>query len=395
MNKVFVLIVIFQISFSLVIAQPFQVGHRQKTFIDASRPNRIIPAEIYYPADVSGNNVAVTSGQFPILVFGHGFLTAWSAYDVEWDSLVPNGYIMVFPTTEMSFSLSIIDFAKDIAFLSGAMKLEGANPSSPFFGKVTGQTAVMGHSMGGGCSFLAIQYDSTITALATLAPAVTSPSPLLMASSITIPALILAGANDCITPTNTNQVPLYDSLGSSCKTLVTITGGSHCQFASYNFNCSLGELGCSLQPTITPSVQQSIKLSLLLPWLNFYLKSDCPSGIQFQSLITDGAGIVSQQNCTLLCTNIGIMEHLALSPISIFPNPIVNEASIIINRNLRNATLTIYNLHGKQMWQKRNIVRQELKLQTTNWPAGFYFLQITENSFQIGSVKFVVADALN
>ena len=391
MNNVFVFLVIFQLFVSLLVAQPYQVGHRQKTFVDASRPNRNIPAEIYYPADVSGNNVAISAGQFPTLVFGHGFLTAWSAYDVEWDSLVPNGYIMVFPTTEMSFSPSIIDFAKDIAFLTGAMKSEGANPSSPFFGSVAGKSAVMGHSMGGGCSFLSIQYDSTITALATLAPAVTSPSPVTVASSINIPALILAGANDCITPPSTNQIPIYDSLGSVCKTLVTITGGSHCQFASYNFNCSLGELSCSPQPTITPTVQQSITLSLLLPWLNFYLKDDCPAGIQFQGLISEGEGIASQQNCTVICTNTGFRKLKGSSGISIFPNPIANQATIKTSFGWSNVTLSIYNALGQQVWQKCNVSEQEIKLKTSNWPTGFYLLRITKNSFLIDSVGFTVS----
>jgi pimeloyl-ACP methyl ester carboxylesterase len=391
MNKFIALLLVFQISIAVSLAQPYQVGHMQKTFVDASRPNRNINVEIYYPADVSGNNVAISAGQFPTLVFGHGFLTSWSAYDVEWNGLVPNGYIMIFPTTEMSFSPSIIDFAKDIAFLTSAMKVEGANPSSPFYGSVTDQSALMGHSMGGGCSFLAIQYDSTITALATLAPAVTSPSPVTAASSISIPALILAGANDCITPPSTNQVPLYDSLGSYCKTLVTITGGSHCQFASYNFNCSLGELSCSPQATITPTVQQSITLSLLLPWLNFYLKDDCQAGIQFQGLISEGEGIVSQQNCTVICNNTDLGEKDRSSEISIFPNPIVNEATIITIQNFNNSILCIYNSLGQQVWQTCNVSEKEIKLQTSNWPAGFYLLRVTNNNYLIDNVKFIIS----
>jgi hypothetical protein len=249
----------------------------------------------------------------------------------------------------------------------------------------------MGHSMGGGCSFLAIQYDSTITVLATLAPAVTSPSPLLMASSITIPALIHAGANDCITPPSTNQVPLYDSLGSSCKTLVTITGGSHCQFASYNFNCSLGELSCSPQPTITPTVQQSITLSLLLPWLNFYLKDDCLAGIQFQNKISEGEGIVSQQNCTVICNNTGLAKKDLSPDISIFPNPFANDATITTSQSFNNLTLCIYNSLGQKVWQMCNVSEKEIKLQTSNWPSGFYLLRVTKNNYLIDNVRFIIS----
>ena len=87
----------------IVNAQPYQIGHTTLTFVDASRSNRSIATEIYYPADVAGDNVAVTSQnatQFPSLVFGHGFVMTWDAYQNFWNALVPNGYIIAFPKTE-------------------------------------------------------------------------------------------------------------------------------------------------------------------------------------------------------------------------------------------------------------------------------------------------------
>ncbi len=58
----------------------YQVGHLQQTFVDSSRGNRNITTEIYYPAATAGNNVPVAAGQFPVLVFGHGFVMTWSAF---------------------------------------------------------------------------------------------------------------------------------------------------------------------------------------------------------------------------------------------------------------------------------------------------------------------------
>ena len=103
----------------------FQIGSRQITFTDPSRSNRSIAAEIRYPAQVAGSNAAVASGQFPIIVFGHGFVMTFSAYDVVWQALVPSGYIVVLPTTEASLSPSHSNFGQDIAFLVNAMKAEG------------------------------------------------------------------------------------------------------------------------------------------------------------------------------------------------------------------------------------------------------------------------------
>jgi len=174
-NRVFVFFV-FNFCFITSWAQSFQVGHKQQTFVDASRSNRSITAEIYYPSAAAGDNVAIASGEFPVLVFGHGFVMVWSAYSPEWNTIVPSGYIMVFPTTETGIFPSHTNFGKDIAYLVGAMKAEGTTASSTFFGAVSNTSAVMGHSMGGGSAFLSVQYDTRITALETLAAANTNTS---------------------------------------------------------------------------------------------------------------------------------------------------------------------------------------------------------------------------
>jgi hypothetical protein len=372
-------------------AQSYQIGHKQQTFIDASRNNRNIRAEIYYPSTTAGDNVPVAQGQFPVLVFGHGFVMTWSSYDVVWNAIVPNGYIMVFPTTESSFSPSHLDFGKDIAFLVGAMKAEGANSSSTFFGAIAATSCVMGHSMGGGSAFLAVQYDSSITALATLAAAVTNPSSITAATKISIPSITFSGANDCVTPPASHQIPMYDSLVSRCKSYVSIIGGSHCQFAGYNFNCSFGEGTCSPKPAITPLEQQTITFNLLLPWLNFYLKNDCSAGIQFQNLISAGAGITSKQNCTVLCDATGLETQLFMSW-SVYPNPFFSSTTFITDKILKDATLTIYNVYGKQVLNIKNISGQTIELQRDNLPCGVYLMLLTQENKVIATNKLVISD---
>jgi pimeloyl-ACP methyl ester carboxylesterase len=371
-------------------AQSFQVGHKQQTFVDASRSNRSIPTEIYYPATTAGNNVPIASGQFPVLVFGHGFLMVWSAYAPEWNSLVPGGYIMVFPTTETGVSPSHTNFGKDIAYLVGAMKAEGANAASPFFGAVANTSAVMGHSMGGGSAFLSVQYDMSITALATLAAANTNPSSIAAAAGISIPAIVLAGANDCVTPPVQHQLPMYNALSSPCKTFVSITGGSHCQFAGTNTICNIGEGTCTPQPAITPAVQQATALNLLLPWLNYYLKYDIAAGAQFQNIITAGNGITTQQNCSLLTTR--ITEVANSSALHIAPNPFSSVTTLQTSFPLTNATLTVYNMYGQAVVQLNNINGQTLVLSRENITSGLYFLWLTEGNNVIAINKLVVAD---
>lgn len=381
---------IFCLFAEALFSQPFNIGHIQQTFNDPSRANRTITTEIYYPAIASGDNTPVAAGQFPVLVFGHGFVMTWSAYDVIWNALVPEGYIMVFPTTEASFSPSHEDFAKDIAYLVGALKAEGLNVNSSLYGALATTSAVMGHSMGGGSAFLAVQYDSTITALATLAPAVTNPSSVSAATNITLPSIVFAGANDCVTPPVQHQLPMYDSLSSDCKTYLSITGGSHCQFAAYNLLCSIGESSCSPSPTITPSSQQTITFGLLLDWLDFYLKNDCNAGIDFQNSITIGMGITSNQNCMLICTGTDVVNYSSIKKIYIYPSIFNDKTFIKFNSNLKNGQLIIYNSTGQKVKQKKNITGKEIIFYRENLPVGIYFLHVIDEEEIIGIQKVVV-----
>ncbi len=371
-------------------SQSFQIGHKQQTFVDASRSNRTITAEIYYPAATAGDNVSIALGPFPVLVFGHGFVMDWSAYLPEWNALVPNGYIMVFPTTESSIIPSHENFGKDIAYLIGAMKAQGADSASTFFDAVSNTSAVMGHSMGGGSAFLAVEYDSSITALATLAAANTNPSSIAAAASISIPSIVFSASNDCVTPPAEHQLPMYNSLSSNCKTFVSITGGSHCQFAKSNFNCSFGEGTCSPQPTITPAAQQATTLNLLLPWLNYYLKNDQASGVQFQDLITAGNGITTQQNCSLSPTNLG---NVAMPvPVQFFPNPFSISTTLQSNVALENATLSVFDTYGKVVLEMNNINGKTIVLSRKNLASGLYFFRITEGNQTIVRSKFIITD---
>src|SRR3989339_244660 len=101
--RTFVLLsVLLFFSFS-TFAQTYQLGHKTITYQDSARNNRNIPTELFYPAATAGNDVAILNDQFPIIVFGHGFVMANpDLYDYIWNALIPDGYIIAFPTTESS-----------------------------------------------------------------------------------------------------------------------------------------------------------------------------------------------------------------------------------------------------------------------------------------------------
>ena len=80
----------------------------------------------------------------------------WDAYQNLWEEFVPKGYIMVFPKTEGSlFSTNHQEFGWDLQFLVTKIQDEGQNNASPIYNIVANNTALMGHSMGGGAMFLA------------------------------------------------------------------------------------------------------------------------------------------------------------------------------------------------------------------------------------------------
>ncbi|MFM9005672.1 MAG: hypothetical protein ACKOSR_09255, partial [Flavobacteriales bacterium] len=66
----------------------FQIGHLPAIFTDPARNSRAITVEIYYPATTTGDLVPVAGGQFPFVVFGHGFVMDYTAYQNITDVLV-------------------------------------------------------------------------------------------------------------------------------------------------------------------------------------------------------------------------------------------------------------------------------------------------------------------
>lgn len=354
--------------------QTYSIGHTTLNLTDSTR-NRSIPAEVYYPADSNGDNVPVstlTNDRFPILAFGHGFVMSWDAYTNIWEALVPQGYIMIFPTTETGFSPAHLELGKDLAFVVEALKQEGSNTGSLLYNRVDSLSCVMGHSMGGGASFLAMQFNSSITAIATLSAAETNPSAIGAAAGITVPALVLAGENDCVTPPVSNQMPMYDSLHSICKSLVTIHGGSHCQMANTNFFCDFGEASCTPAPAITRADQHVILNRYLISWLNAELKGSCADGLIFDSLLTSDPAVSAVSTCPLCIPN-SIPNLSDNSDFSVFPNP--SSEKIFLKGVPANKEILLFNSMGKLVRQLRSGA-EGTAIDPGGLPAGIYLLKI-------------------
>lgn len=361
--------------FANVNAQLYQIGHTTVNFVDASRANRSIATEIYYPADIAGDNVAVTTlnnFKFPSLVFGHGFVMTWDAYQNFWNALVPNGYIIAFPKSEGSFSPSHIEYGKDLAFVIDQMNYLGTQSSSIFYQRVSPKNSVMGHSMGGGASFLASSLNTNITTLVNFSPAETTPSAITAAASISIPTLIFAGGNDCVTPPATNQLPMYNGLISSCKTYISINGASHCQMANSNTLCNFGESSCTPTPTITRTVQHAKIFSYLLPWLDFQLKLNCAQGAIFDSQLLADTSIIFQKNCIQCDALQDNGFNFSDEEFVLFPNPVHDY--LFIKGIGEECTIKIFDINSKMIYSHR--VKEGSSIDISKFISGVYLYQI-------------------
>ena len=286
------------------------IGHTTITFNDPTRsggvgsgggPGRQIQTEIYYPATSAGTSTPFATGEFPIIVFGHGFAMTWDAYSNIWEHYVPRGYIMAFVRTESSLfpSPSHGDFGLDLKLVAQKM-LELQTTNALFQNHIYPKVGIMGHSMGGGASFLAADNNTSIYALIGLAPAETNPSAIAVAPNVQVPSIVFSGSSDGVTPPSQHHIPMYDGVTSTCKSFVSIIGGAHCYFANTNFNCDFGESTSSTGISITRLQQQTATFTVLDPWLDYMLKDICISYEVFELYIANTPGIAGQTTCPIV-----------------------------------------------------------------------------------------------
>lgn len=367
----------------------FSIGHINVTYSDPARGGRAVPTDVYYPAAVGGENQPVSPGEFPVIAFGHGFLISAGDYDWISNALVPAGYIVALPRTEGGIPPDHLAFGRDLAFLVTQLQQEGAAPASRFYQHVAPTSCVMGHSMGGGASFLAAAEQSGVTALANFAAAETNPSAIAAAETITIPALLFAGSRDCVTPPPQHQIPLYEALASECKTYVNLTGASHCQFCENNFLCNLGEGGCD-PATLSRAQQQAITIEFLIPWLAAQLSADLGAWEEFQNLVENDTRVTALQQC--VTAEISDLEAIS-GRLRAIPNPSAGEVELHfqpterrgVGESVAPATLEIFDSSGRVVYEGEfraaTIVRWDGRdLRGREAPPGAYFVRAASAS---------------
>ncbi|MES2761067.1 MAG: T9SS type A sorting domain-containing protein [Bacteroidota bacterium] len=399
MKKISLQIISVCISLSIY-AQPFAVGHMSINFKDVNRTNagytisggittntatgRAIGTEVYYPAAVAGNNVALASGQFPVVVFGHGFVMTYDAYDNIYNRLASLGYIVLMPRTEGSFSPTHSEFGADLKYLANAgMALNTISTSTTlalFNGKVLQKSAIGGHSMGAGSSFLAAASNNTVTCLFNMCAATTNPSSLSSATLVTVPSLLISGEMDSVADT-TVQNSHYTANASLTKFHVITTGAKHCDFGNgTSGTCTIGQPACT--GTGCNAILFARYMSYLEPFLAYELKNDCSAGNTFMSLIqnpsTDRAG--RKIKGSIACVTTGLQSQSADIQFSVFPNP--TEGKLIISY-IAEATIPVvfelYDISGRLVLSENADASTTLKELSMNaLGSGSYILYLRQ-----------------
>lgn len=372
------------IASNLAFAQPYPISNTTITFNDPNRtggfgsgggPGRQIQTEIYYPATAAGTNTTIASGQFPVLIFGHGFVMTWDSYNNIWEHFVPKGYVVAFPRTEGSISPNHENFGLDLRLVAEKLQAENANINSIFHQALMNETAIMGHSMGGGSTVLAGASNININTIVGMAPAETNPSAVSAAADVSVPALIFSGSSDGVTPPQDHHIPIYNALGSSCKVFVNIIDGSHCYFANNSTTCSLGEFNPGSLPRVE---QQDIVNDLLELWLEYTLRNNTNAFTTFNDSLDVSSRITFQKSCSITSVS------------EVHPKPFeyflgndfikVNDASQI----------DLFDLSGKLMFSERlSSIRYTKKIPIGHLKPGVYIIRAIVNNISVSN-KIIV-----
>lgn len=237
--------------------------------VTVSRPNgSTFTATLHYPATSEGVNAPFdpSGGPYPIVSFGHGFVTPVSVYQSTLSGLARHGYFVIASQSQGGIFPSHSAFAADLrSCVDWLVAQNGKSGQYPGMVAVTA-IAFSGHSMGGGAAMLAAKDDPRERLLVTLAAANTNPSSNAAMSSIATPTVLVVGSQDTIVPPNGSATVQYANAAGP-RQIRSIVGGSHCGFIdSPIIACDSSSLPAGAQVAMTTSIMRSALDLMLAPY---------------------------------------------------------------------------------------------------------------------------------
>jgi hypothetical protein len=289
---------------------------------------------------------------------------------------VSSGYVLIFVETEGGFAPSHSAYGLDLAYVADHFLADSPSINNGIFENHLTRCAIMGHSMGGGATWLAATTSASVYCIAGLAPAETNPSAISAAADVAVPAMVFSGSSDAVTAPATNHIPIFEGTASTCKYFVNIIDGSHCGYADSGSLCDFGEFGFS---GLSRAEQQAITHELLLAYFDFHLKEMSSGNAVLQSYASSQPNVEMQIEC------LSAVIQLNLQDISLFPNPCTETLFLEIDAN-GSKLYSVLDLTGRTVASgSLMFAGGRAELNTVQLPAGVYTL-VLDN---VGGVRFV------
>lgn len=196
-----------------------------RTYDPAPEVAEFSGATIFYPLTLS------FADPIGAVAFMPGYRGTQATYDWWGPALASMGYaVMIMDTNDPEDSLA----ARKDALIAAVDFLRSENDSgdSPLQGKIdTAKIAIMGHSLGGGGALVAaMELGGDIGAVISLLPYCCELGESFAGdySDLSVPALIIASAEDTVAPPERHAMALYQSIGDAAdKAYIEFASGTH------------------------------------------------------------------------------------------------------------------------------------------------------------------------